>query len=131
LSRPRSLLVARLGQAQAEQLSTIAGGVQIWIPDNLTTSAHNAGTLRARVGDALFALLVFHFGGTRIYIPQAGDGSKSSNRKLDNSRINRLTKQGWSASRIARHFGCSDRTIYARRALLRSRTGTNGRKNGE
>lgn len=116
-----SPLAHRLGQENLDRLASILGGTQIAVPVSLTASAFNAGTLRQRVGDELFALLVFHFGGTRIYVPQAT--RRTGQDPVDPKRIATLTKRGWSATRIARKLGCSERTVKAWRAKARVRDG--------
>lgn len=113
-----SQLVERLGQDDVNLLAEILGGTQVAVPVSLTGSAFNAGTLRQRVGDRLFALLVFHFGGTRIYVPQST--RRTGQDPVDPKRIARLTKRGWSATRIARKLGCSERTVKAWRAKARA-----------
>jgi hypothetical protein len=115
-----SRFVDKLGQDQATRLSAIVGGTQISVPDTVDASAFNAGTLRDRLGESLFVLLVFHFGGTRLYVPQVADQRQSGRRtgqaRLDHKRVASLTKRGWSATRIARKLGCSDRAVFASRA---------------
>jgi hypothetical protein len=114
-TRP-SAIVKRLGHEQAAALSAIVGGTKIDVPGNLTSSAFSVGRLRKRLGDGLFALLVFHFGGTRIYVPQVDAGRA----RIDGAKVARLTQRGWSAARIARKIGCSDRAVYRSRAKARA-----------
>jgi len=113
-----SQLAQRLGPENFGRLVQIVGGTEIAVPVSLTGSAFNAGTLRQRVGDELFALLVFHFGGTRVYVPQAN--RRTGHDPVDPKRIATLTKRGWSATRIARKLGCSQRTVKAWRAKIRT-----------
>lgn len=115
-----SILAERMRPEDIDSLARIVGGTQITVPASLTASAFNAGTLRDRVGDRLFALLVFHFGGTRIYVPQAETTRRTGQDPIDPKRIASLTKRGWSATRIARHLGCSERTVRGWRAKTRS-----------
>lgn len=111
-----SNLEDKLGEENARKLSALVGGTQITVPDNLTASVFNAGRLRERVGDGLFALLVFHFGGIRLYVPQLAQDRRTGQDRIDPKAVERLTRRGWSAARIARKLGCSNRTVYKCRA---------------
>jgi hypothetical protein len=132
VNRPPSLIAKRLGPEQAERLSAIAGGTQLTIPDSLTPRLDIRQPLRERLGDDLFALLVFHFPGARLYVPQCRtDTAPHRNKGIDQAEVARLTKRGWSVSRIARKLGCSDRTVSTKRANLRSRARSSQPKIGE
>ena len=108
-----------LGPEHAERLSASYGGTNIVVPMTLTGRGFTDGKLRRNVGDGLFALLVFHFGGTRIYVPQADANRTHRGKGIDAKQVARLTARGWSVARIARHLGCSDRTIFTKRAQLK------------
>jgi len=111
-----NLIEDKIGEEHARALSALVGGTQITVPDNLTASVFNSGRLRERIGDGLFALLVFHFGGTRLYVPQLAQDRRTGQERVDPKAVERLTRRGWSAARIARKLGCSTRTVYKRRA---------------
>jgi hypothetical protein len=113
MSRNASILVERLGLANAIQLAKAAGGTRIGVPTSLTGFRHHSDALQLRVGEELASLLVKHFGGTRIYVPRMAPRPP-----VDTRLVIRLTKRGWSASRIARKLGCSDRTVHAKRAAF-------------
>lgn len=112
MTRP-NLLTMRLGAERAAQLAAILGGTRVRVPANLSHPANNAGTLRARVGEDLFVLLVLHFGDSTIYVP---NGKPS--RPVDPRKAKRLVNRGWSTPRIARELGCSHRWVERFRAKL-------------
>lgn len=108
----RSVIAARLGVENAERLASIAGGTRLHVPGILA----NAGRLKLRLGDDLAILVVLHFGDSRLYVPLSLTGRGATARKVDARTVLRLTRKGWSASRIARKIGCSDRTVHAIRS---------------
>jgi len=111
-----SLIVDRLGKDRADLLSTRVGGTRVFVPNSIDD---HSGKLRDRLGDDLFGSLVFHFGGTRLYVPRPENDRRTGQEPVDDRRIASLTKRGWSAARIARKLGCSDRTVHGRRAKFR------------
>lgn len=122
-----------LGPEHAATLSRIAGGTAIVVPVDLHASAHNSGALRERVGDELFALLVFHFGGTRIYVPQAHDRRTLKRPAVALTQVRDLTDAGHSAREIALRLGTTERTVFRLRDKARLREGksTSTTSNGE
>lgn len=117
MNRTVSLLVKRLGPSNAEHLTQVAGGTRLAIPSRLGGTGNHCGTLRDRVGDDLFVLLVLHFGGSRIYVPRVGTRPSIA----DPEAVEILSAHGWSASRIARTFGCTQRHIHKTRAKNRTK----------
>jgi hypothetical protein len=115
ISRPASELTARLGPENAAKLSAAAGGTKLWVPGNLA----NAGRLRGLLGDDLAVLLVLHFGGARVSVPLSTNGRGAQGKRVDPKRVKRLIGRGWSDDRIARHLGCSGKTVFNHRAKLR------------
>lgn len=108
-----------LGPVHAATLSRIAGGTALVVPVDLHASTHNSGALRDRVGDELFALLVFHFGGTRIYVPQATDRRTLKRSAITSGQVDQLTEAGCSAREIALRLKTTERTVYRLRAKTR------------
>jgi len=121
VTRSASLIVARLGRENADRLSSIVGGTRLHVPGNLA----NAGRLKRLLGDDLAVLVVLHFGDSRLSVPLTNDGPGGARTRVDLRRIKRLANRGWSSARIARELKCSERTVDAKRALLRSRARTN------
>jgi len=112
MNRTETILVERLGLERAERLAAIAGGTTVSVPAQLA----NAARLRAFLGDDLATLVVLHFGGLgRVYVPRMNRGSR-----VDAKVVLRLSRKGWSASRIARRLGCSERTVHKKRAQIRA-----------
>ena len=108
-----TLLVDRLGADRAALVIERAGGRRLVLPADLS-HYRTTDRLKRLVGTQLATLLVLHFGGQSIYVPRGGKGGTA---KL--ATVVRLTNEGKSASNIARKLGCSDRTVYARRAKAR------------
>lgn len=106
-------LADRLGAERAAAVIDAAGGARLTIPADLD-HYRETGALERLVGRELAVLLVLHFGGSTIYVPTGG--GKRYTRLAD---IVRMTAEGMSARQIARQIGCSDRTVYARRAAAR------------
>lgn len=114
-----ALIVDRLGRENAAKLSRIAGGTRLHVPGQLATPATGGRNgferLTRLVGPDLAVLLVLHFGDSRLYVPTSRTG-----RPVDAKVVARLSRKGWSASRIARKLGCSDRTVHAKREAART-----------
>lgn len=110
-----SVLSDRLGAEQLAKLSTIAGGTRLHVPSTIappvTGGSHGFARLSALVGERLATLLVLHFADSRIYVPR---GKRSA--QVDARKVAKLDAKGWSAPRIARQLGCSNRSIYAARS---------------
>lgn len=117
MNREPNPIVARLGREDADRLSAIVGGIRLHVPGRLA----NAGRLKGLLGERLAILVVLHFGDSRISVPLANDGPGGSRRKVDIRKIKRLAALGWSSARIARKLGCTERTITAKRAVLRKK----------
>jgi hypothetical protein len=113
-----SALVERLNRANAERLVAISGGTRLHVPGRLA----NAGRLTKLLGEDLAILVVLHFGDSRLAVPLTLDGPGGPRKPVDLRKLKRLVAKGWSSARIARELQCSERTIYAKRAALRSRT---------
>lgn len=124
MNRPPSVIVERLGTENAARLSAIVGGTRLHVPGRLD----NAGRLKRLLGDQLAILVVLHFGDSRLSVPMATPAPRGS---IDGRKIERLTRKGWSASRIARKLGCSVWTVYAKRANLRPAHGSIDLRTGE
>ncbi len=118
MTKRSALIVERLGSANADRLSAIAGGTRLHVPLHVTTPASGGRDgfkrLALLVGEDLAILLVLHFADTRLYVPTG-----QPNRPVDAKAVSRLTKRGWSAARIARKLRCSDRAIHEARANVR------------
>lgn len=114
MTRTATILVERLGLERAERLAAIAGGTVVSVPAQLA----NAARLRSVLGDDLATLVVLHFGGLgRVYVPRMKRALI-----VDRITVRRLSRKGWSACRIARHLGCSERTVYLKRAPKKRRS---------
>lgn len=122
-TRPPSVIVDRIGPEHAEQLSRIVGGTRLHVPGNLA----NASRLKALLGDDLAILVILHFGDSRLSVPLTTQGRGAQGRPVDIRKVKRLVSRGWSSSRIARHLGCSERSVEAKRAKLREPSTPNGR----
>lgn len=109
-----TLLVDRLGPERAALVIERAGGRRLQVPADLS-HYRTTDRLKRLLGTSLATLVVLHFGGQSIYIPR---GSSTRSPKL--STVVRMTQEGKSASVIARKLGCSDRTVYTRRAQARA-----------
>jgi hypothetical protein len=120
--RKPSVIVDRLGADDAARLSAIVGGTRLHVPGRLA----NADRLKRLLGEDLAIRVVLHFGDSRFYVPVAVRSPSVDLRKLK-----RLIAQNLSSARIARKLGCSERTVDAKRAQLRSRARTNAPKSGE
>jgi len=112
-ARRVTVLVDRLGAEWASVVIERAGGRRLAVPADLS-QYRTTDRLKRMLGTSLATLVVLHFGGQIIYIPR---GAASRAPKL--STVVRMTRAGKSAASIARKLGCSDRTIYARRAQAR------------
>lgn len=110
--QPLTLLAARLGPERAAIVIEAAGGQRLAIPASLEANSAPR-SLERLLGRELAVALVLHFGGSTVYVPN-GRGTGAARVKL--SRVVRLTRNGRSAREIAAHLGCSERTVYARRA---------------
>lgn len=108
----RTLIVARLGQDDADRLSQIAGGSRLHVPGQL----RNADRLKRLLGDELAIRVVLHFGDSRMYVPKPRRSDP-----VDVKAVARLTNRGLNARAIADKLGCCDRTVHAKRALARER----------
>jgi DNA-binding NarL/FixJ family response regulator len=107
----RSVIVDRLGHENAQRLADVAGGTRLSVPAQLA----NGARLRLLLGNDLATLVILHFGGLgRVYVP-----TMKLSPKVDARTVRRLSKRGWSASRIARELGCSERTVHTHRAPKR------------
>lgn len=118
-----SVLSDRLGAEQLAKLSTIVGGTRLHVPSSTlppaTGGSDGFARLSALVGRDLAILLVLHFADSRIYVPR---GKRSA--QVDARKVARLDAQGWSATRIARKLGCSNRTIHAARSRIKRKETT-------
>lgn len=106
-------IAEKLGPEHAATLARLAGGTRI----NLTNHMLDRGPkhLIERFGETIAALLIFHFGGTVLYIPTNARGFP-----VDGERVIALKRAGWSESAIARELRCSDRVIYRKLAKARA-----------
>lgn len=122
MSRRPGIIVERLGADNAKRLSSIVGGTRLSVPGLLA----NADRLKRLVGDDLAVLLVLHFGDSRFYVPTGGPRAP-----VETAKVKRLSAKGHSSARIARALGCSERTVDAKLAKLRSRKPTHEHKSGK
>lgn len=110
-----TLLVDRLGPERAAVVIERAGGQRITIPRELEHGGAPR-SLERMFGRDIAVAIVLHFGGENIYIPNRQPAGGPRRIKL--SSVVRMTKGPpmRSANYIARKLGCSERTVYARRA---------------
>lgn len=101
-------IAARIGEERARVLSERVGGMRLYVPGSTQTGRANA--LAALVGEELAVVLIIHFAEQRLYVPV-----RHLPANVDRGTVMTLTEKGWSANRIARFLGCSDRTIYNHR----------------
>lgn len=113
----RTSLVATLGQETAAVLAERCGGRRLIVPAEVSRIEYLARVVGSR---EVATLLVFHFAGCRLYIPVAH--APGERRAIDDRKVARLDRKGWSASRIARKLGCSDRTIHAARSRNKTKS---------
>jgi len=113
-----AVLVERLNRTNAERLVAIVGGTRLHVPGRLV----NADRLRRLLGPDLAVLVVLHFGDSRLSVPRSLDGPGGRRTPIDLRHLKRLVAKGWSTARIARELQCAERTVHAKRAILRSRT---------
>lgn len=125
MNQTPSTIERRLGRDNALRLIQIVGGTRLRVPGD----PRNGGRLERTLGHDLAVLVILHFGDQLLSVPLSLDGLGAQGKPVDRRKVKRLTAKGWSAARIARHLGCSERTIYAKRAQLRSSTSTTGRNN--
>ena len=111
----QSRLAATIGPKSLANLAKLVGGTRLYVPLDFD----KANRLRSRIGDDLAILLIFHFAGSRFYVPTLKPPAKPSRRQ-----IIALTQAGRSAPEIARRIGCSDRTIHTHRNRKRTKGNT-------
>jgi len=121
VNRPPSVIVERLGRDNALRLTQIVGGTRLRVPGD----PRNGQRLDRILGHDLAVLVILHFGDQLLSVPLSLDGPGAQGKPVDRRKVKRLTAKGWSAARIARHLGCSERTIYAKRAQSRTTTKEN------
>lgn len=108
-----TLLARRLGPERAAVVIEAAGGQRLAIPATLEENAAPR-SLERLLGRELAVALVLHFGGSTVYVPNRALAGGARRVKL--SSVVRMTRNGRSARYIAGRLGCSERTVYARRA---------------
>lgn len=113
-----NLLEARLGEPRAGLVIERAGGHRLVIPAQLRDNEREVSALEKLLGRELAIILVIHFGGETIYVPNKG--TAGGGRKVSLELVIEETVAGRSAREIARLAGCSDRTVHARRAEARA-----------
>lgn len=106
---------AVIGADNLYRLAEAYGGTRIKVPADFDA----ANALRSQIGDDLAALVVFHFGGTVIYVPTMKPPAVPTS--LHQAEIEKLDQAGLSAREIARRCGCSQRSIYAHRKRKRTK----------
>jgi hypothetical protein len=96
------------GDAAAARLVAARGGTCVHLPARLQPE----GELVRLVGEEAARRILGHFGaGAALRIP-TGRGH-GHGRRLDHAEIVRLRREeGWTAQRLARAFGCSDRQVW-------------------
>lgn len=107
----------RLGPEYAEVLALVAGGRRLAVPMNLDPE-NGSRALERLLGEKLAVLVVLHFGGQTIYVPNRS--STGPNGNVDLSAVVHLTRAGRSAAFIAQNQGCSDRMVYVLRRKARA-----------
>jgi hypothetical protein len=115
-----SRLEEALGNRALRDLASLAGGRSLRIPP-LAGGARNAAARRRLVklvGIKLAEDLITHFARTTIYVPNGRYDTRAN--PISRAQVMRLTRRGWSARRIAERLGCSDRTVYLKRAQARA-----------
>lgn len=108
-----TILARRLGPERAAVVIEAVGGQRIAIPASLEANSAPR-SLERLLGRELAVSLVLHFGGQILYVPNSGLAGGAKRVKL--SSVVRMTRNGRSARYIAARLGCSERTVYARRA---------------
>jgi len=118
-----TVLTDALGHRTARRLSTLAGGRSLLIPrmDSDPSSIKARKRLAALVGADLAADLITALAGLRVYIPRGPSAHNSRANPIDIRKVDRLTKRGKSAAFIAGKLGCSERTVYKKRAIIAQR----------
>lgn len=111
-----TVLADRIGEANALLVIAAAGGERIAVPA-LLDAGNCPSTFARRFGPEIGVLLILHFGGSAIYIPHGRKQWKGA--KAATSDVVRMTRRGKTASQIAKTLGCSERTVYAKRAKAR------------
>lgn len=111
-----TILVERLGPERAAVLIEAAGGQRLTIPRGLEHGGAPQA-LERLVGREIAVAIVLHFGGESFYVPNRRPAGGP--RRVKVSSVVRMTRNGRSANYIARKLGCSERTVYARRAEAR------------
>lgn len=118
-----SQLADALGMAAVNRLAGMVGGRALRIPGLGSDPVSVAGRKRliALVGIDLAENLITAFARTRVYIPRGPSPHNSRAKPIDCRKVDRLTKRGHSAATIAARLGCTERTVYAKRAQLAQR----------
>jgi len=111
-----SKLSRLLGPIMFNRLCDVAGGTRLYIPEHFGTPPGGGRDTRRRFkrlgfDDSLALLLIFHFGGRTIPVPQ-----RAGHNGFDRVKLKRLAKRtDLSANEIARRVGCDCRTVERNR----------------
>jgi len=112
-----TLLVDRLGAERAAAIIEEAGGERLVIPPALD-QGDAPRPLEVRFGRDLAIVLVIHYGGEVVYVPNGK--VRGGPRRVHLAEVVRRTIARESSSTIARALGCSDRIVHLRRAEARA-----------
>jgi hypothetical protein len=99
-------LAALLEPETMEKLCKQCGGTRIYIPRTMRPDA----LLSQSIGSEACCRVIAKSAGERIYIPK--DGRFSARKRRWQAEVVALHAKGFSAARIARRLGCSERLVY-------------------
>ena len=103
----------------AEAISILAQAFGAGRTIRIPRSTAHAQRFEVLIGIAETSALIDAFGGGAVYLPGLPRPTGKPIPSLSNARVKRLSDKGMSASKIAKLYGCSARTIYNRRASIK------------
>lgn len=115
-------VAAALGARAVLELAELVGGRTLRIPSMANDASATAARARLvrLVGAQHAENLITHFARSRVYFPRGPSPHNSRANPIDHRTVARLTKRGRTASQIADSLGCSERTVFAKRAKVRA-----------